>query len=77
MIEASPHTNGTAYVADLTLTISRATSGATALTPFVGTRNQAAQPFLRPAIDENEDVVVEGLKTALDKKIAKALKAGK
>jgi sugar lactone lactonase YvrE len=33
--------DGTAYVADLTKTLSKATSGATALTSFVGTRNQA------------------------------------
>jgi sugar lactone lactonase YvrE len=33
--------DGTAYVADLTRTLSRATSGATALTSFVGSHNQA------------------------------------
>lgn len=32
--------DGTVYVADLTRTLSRATSGATALTAFVGARNQ-------------------------------------
>lgn len=42
----------------------------------LGTRNQAAQPFLRPAIDENQDTVVEGLKTELDKRIKKAVKKG-
>jgi sugar lactone lactonase YvrE len=33
--------DGTAYVADLTRTLSRATAGATTLTAFVGSRNQA------------------------------------
>jgi len=33
--------DGTAYIADLTRTLSKATSGATALTSFVGARNQA------------------------------------
>jgi len=56
--------DGTAYVADLTRTLSRATSGATALTPFVGARNQAGsadgnastarfQQLIALAIDKN------------------------
>lgn len=42
----------------------------------LGTRTQAAQPFMRPAIDENAGVVVDGLKRELAKRIAKALKKG-
>lgn len=56
--------DGTAYVADLTRTLSRATSGATALTSFVGARNQAGnadgnastarfQQLVALAIDKN------------------------
>jgi sugar lactone lactonase YvrE len=56
--------DGTAYVADLTKTLSRAASGATALTPFVGARNQAGnadgnasmarfQQLVALAIDKN------------------------
>ena len=55
---------GTAYVADLTRTLSRATSGATSLTTFVGARNQAGnadgnastarfQQLIALAIDKN------------------------
>jgi sugar lactone lactonase YvrE len=56
--------DGTAYVADLTRTLSRATSNASALTPFVGSRNQAGnadgnattarfQQLVALAIDKN------------------------
>jgi sugar lactone lactonase YvrE len=56
--------DGTAYVADLTRTLSRATSGATSLTAFVGARNQAGnadgnastarfQQLIALAIDKN------------------------
>jgi sugar lactone lactonase YvrE len=56
--------DGTAYIADLTRTLSKATSGATALTSFVGARNQAGnadgnastarfQQLIALAIDKN------------------------
>lgn len=42
----------------------------------LGTRTQAAQPFLRPALDENAAAVAERLKQAMQKRIQKALKKG-
>lgn len=39
----------------------------------LGTAHMPAQPFLRPALDENASAVVEGLKDVLAEKIAVAL----
>lgn len=40
----------------------------------LGTKHSKAQPFLRPALDENASAVVEGLKRALAQRIKRALK---
>ncbi|PZR07075.1 MAG: hypothetical protein DI536_28890 [Archangium gephyra] len=43
----------------------------------LGTKTQAAQPFLRPALDENASTVSERLKEELQKRIDKAIKKGR
>lgn len=41
----------------------------------LGTKHQAPRPFLRPALDQNAQAVVDDLAGQLRKKIAKAIKA--
>lgn len=42
----------------------------------LGTKHSPAQPFLRPALDENAQAVVDGFAKSLRKKIRRALKRG-